>query len=63
MSHPVVERNENIFPNPTAFIPERWIDTGDQDLEKWLIPFSKGRRQCIAMKYVIMRSTYSRKDS
>ncbi|KAL4932789.1 cytochrome P450 [Aspergillus undulatus] len=45
--HPIVECNEEIFPNPHEFIPECWLDENSQDLEKWAISFSKGRRQCI----------------
>ncbi|CAG8234826.1 unnamed protein product [Penicillium olsonii] len=45
--HPVVERNENIFPDPLKFDPERWLGEDSSALEKWLVAFSKGRRQCI----------------
>ncbi|RDW75369.1 trichodiene oxygenase-2 [Coleophoma cylindrospora] len=48
MAHPIVERDENIFPEPDAFIPERWMGSEAQKLEKWSIAFSRGRRQCIA---------------
>lgn len=50
MIHPVVELNEEIFPNPREFIPERWLGDNSHDLEKWAIAFSKGRRQCIGKK-------------
>jgi cytochrome P450 len=54
MIHPVVELNEEIFPNPHEFIPERWLGDNGRDLEKWGIAFSKGRRQCIGKKYVLL---------
>lgn len=54
MAHPVVERDDNIFPEPHAFIPERWMGSDAQNLEQWSIAFSKGRRQCIATKYVFL---------
>jgi hypothetical protein len=55
MAHPVVEHDEDIFPEPHTFIPERWMGSNAQDLEKWSVSFSKGRRQCIATKYVFPR--------
>ncbi|RHZ63460.1 cytochrome P450 [Aspergillus thermomutatus] len=54
MIHPVVELNEEIFPNPHEFIPERWLGDNGQDLEKWAIAFSKGRRQCIGKNLAYM---------
>ena len=40
--------NEEIFPNPKTFIPERWID--HPELEKYFGPFGKGSRQCMGIK-------------
>ena len=40
--------NEEIFPNPKAFVPERWI--GHPELEKYFVPFGKGSRQCLGIK-------------
>ncbi|GFF48416.1 trichodiene oxygenase [Aspergillus udagawae] len=54
MIHPVVELNEEIFPNPHEFIPERWLGDNGHDLEKWGIAFSKGRRQCIGKNLAYM---------
>ncbi|KAJ6126691.1 hypothetical protein N7523_002303 [Penicillium sp. IBT 18751x] len=41
----------NIFPDPEAFRPERWIEAKEQGfpLHKYLIAFSKGSRQCLGM--------------
>lgn len=50
MVHPIVERNEDIFPSPDEFIPERWLGPESRELDKWSIAFSKGRRQCIGQK-------------
>ncbi|TVY65505.1 Cytochrome P450 monooxygenase sdnE [Lachnellula suecica] len=45
--------NSTIFPNPTEFRPERWIDDAgkfDHKLEKkYLINFGRGSRQCLGM--------------
>lgn len=40
--------NENIFPDPKSFIPERWIN--HPELEKYFVPFGKGSRQCLGIK-------------
>lgn len=40
--------NENIFPNPREFEPERWI--GHPELEHFFVPFAKGSRQCLGLK-------------
>jgi cytochrome P450 len=41
--------NETIFPNPKAFIPERWID--NPDLDRYFVGFGKGSRACLGIKY------------
>jgi cytochrome P450 len=42
--------NERIFPEPEAFRPQRWI--GRPELERYFVPFGKGSRQCLGIKYV-----------
>ncbi|KAK1732034.1 hypothetical protein CTAM01_12799 [Colletotrichum tamarilloi] len=41
--------NEELFPNPGEFIPERWLIDGKPNykLEKFLLAFGKGSRSCI----------------
>ncbi|KAK0458615.1 cytochrome P450 [Desarmillaria tabescens] len=41
--------NEEIFPQPHAFQPERWLQQDSQSLEKYLVPFSRGPRSCIGV--------------
>lgn len=41
--------NEDVFPDPKAFIPERWI--GHPELERYFVPFGKGTRQCLGIKW------------
>ena len=43
--------NPSIFPDPRSFRPERWLQSKDR-LQKYLVPFSRGTRQCLGMKYV-----------
>lgn len=53
MSCALVHHDEEIFPNSDDFVPERWIDehgNRKRDLEKYLLCFSKGSRQCLGMR-------------
>jgi cytochrome P450 len=45
--------NESIFPQPRVFRPERWIE--DPGLERFFVPFAKGSRQCLGIKYIPVR--------
>lgn len=50
----VLHRNENIYPKPEEFIPERFLD--EENKSKFLfgyIPFSAGARNCIGQKYAM----------
>ncbi|KAK3693065.1 cytochrome P450 [Podospora appendiculata] len=40
-----------VFPNPTAFRPERWLapENEGKQLDKYLVSFGKGSRQCLGM--------------
>ncbi|EHK96787.1 putative Trichodiene oxygenase [Glarea lozoyensis 74030] len=51
MSSLMMHHNENIFPQSHTFSPERWADQedGGKALERYLVSFSKGSRQCIGM--------------
>ena len=37
------------FPDPETFNPERWINDAPERLEKYLVSFSKGTRQCLGI--------------
>lgn len=52
-SSAAMHHNEDVFPDSNTYIPERWIDEHGnrrKDLEKCLMSFSKGSRQCLGMK-------------
>ncbi len=42
----------SIFPNPRNFNPDRWLEAEKRGerLDKYLVPFSKGSRQCVGIK-------------
>lgn len=44
---------EDLFPNPDSYEPERWIlpdGKPNHGMEKYIMSFGKGARQCIGMK-------------
>jgi cytochrome P450 len=47
----VTNRDEKYFPDPEAFIPERWLDATDEQKRKmeaiWELNFGGGSRKCI----------------
>lgn len=51
MSQRFIHYNPDLFPEPTVFRPERWLE-GEQSrvLERHLVPFSKGSRACIGLQ-------------
>ncbi|KAF9886373.1 hypothetical protein FE257_011518 [Aspergillus nanangensis] len=45
-----MHHNEKIFPDSYTFTPERWLDPEERKyLEKYMVSFSKGSRQCVGM--------------
>ena len=51
MTSTLIHQNPDIFEQPLEFIPERWLDPHErQRLERYLVPFSKGTRQCAGIK-------------
>ncbi|EMC97785.1 hypothetical protein BAUCODRAFT_31780 [Baudoinia panamericana UAMH 10762] len=51
MSTWIQHNDPNLFPEPEAFQPERWLDKKAEDgrLERYLVPFSKGSRGCLGI--------------
>jgi cytochrome P450 len=53
MSAFVNHNNEDLFPDPEKYDPERWVDAQGKPnhaMEKYIMSFSKGSRQCIGMQ-------------
>ena len=51
MTGSLIHDNPSIFPDPRSFKPERWLQS-ESGLHKYLVPFSRGTRQCLGMKCV-----------
>ncbi|KAK3070560.1 hypothetical protein LTR53_010241 [Teratosphaeriaceae sp. CCFEE 6253] len=50
MSSWIQHRDPRLFPNGETFLPERWLDPdAAPKLEKYLVPFSRGTRNCLGM--------------
>ena len=47
MASVLVHQDPSIFPDPHSFRPERWIE--NPRLDRFLVSFSKGSRQCIGI--------------
>jgi cytochrome P450 len=68
MSTTLFHGNENVFPDPGVFKPERWLvsEVERQRLQKHLISFSRGTRACIGINlawaelYLVMAIIFRR---
>jgi cytochrome P450 len=49
MSQPLIHYNKDIFPDPWNFDVGRWMRGKEsEELERYLVPFSRGARECVA---------------
>lgn len=60
MTSLMLHNNPSLFPDPRSFQPERWLQPSKTQLRKYLVPFSKGSRKCLGMKYGLRLYTESR---
>ncbi|KAK7218724.1 hypothetical protein V2G26_006727 [Clonostachys chloroleuca] len=52
----ILHTNETIFPNAKDFVLDRWLDENgniNRELERYLLSFSKGSRQCIGRQLAL----------
>lgn len=52
MSAYYAHRDATVFPHPEEFLPERWLSDVTPAMNRNFVPFSKGSRRCLGMKYV-----------
>ncbi|RDW57302.1 hypothetical protein BP5796_12752 [Coleophoma crateriformis] len=64
MSAGLIHLDPRIFPSPLEFEPERWIN--NKSLDKYLVAFSKGSRQCVGINlaysemYICLNAVFAR---
>ncbi|OTA59659.1 putative cytochrome P450 [Hypoxylon sp. EC38] len=52
MTSVLLHHNPKLFPRSEKFDPQRWLDAQgriDRTLEKYMVPFSRGSRQCVGI--------------
>ncbi|KAL4936092.1 hypothetical protein BDV06DRAFT_216933 [Aspergillus oleicola] len=47
ITHRSIHDNPELYSTPTEFKPERWLGEKGKALDRWLVAFSKGSRQCV----------------
>jgi cytochrome P450 len=64
MSASLIHINPHIFPEALEFRPERWLD--NKGLDRYLVSFSKGSRQCVGINlayselYICLNAVFGR---
>jgi len=49
MTNVQIHHDQNLFPNSKAFDPERWLQPNSKSLEKYMVSFTGGSRQCLGI--------------
>jgi cytochrome P450 len=49
MTNVQIHHDESLFPNSKAFDPERWLRPNSKSLEKYMVSFTGGSRQCLGI--------------
>ena len=44
-----IHHDESLFPDSWTFRPERWLDPSSKALEKYMVSFTAGSRQCLGI--------------
>lgn len=58
-----MHKDPNIYPDPSAFKPERWIGDINPQMNRNYVPFTKGSRACLGIKSAIAISSKQPKAS
>lgn len=60
MSSYLMHTDPTVYEEPFEFVPERWLGAVHPNMNRNFVPFSRGSRNCLGMKYVlILSSLYS----
>lgn len=57
-----LHRNEEVFPSPEEWRPERWLDAGKErmtEMMKWFWAFGSGGRMCIGSNFAVQGKPFS----
>lgn len=49
MTAMLTHRNEELFPEPGTFRPERWLGSEGKRLDRFQVAFNRGTRSCVGM--------------
>lgn len=49
MTHVQIHHDERLFPDSKKFLPERWLDGKSKAIDKYLLSFTSGSRQCLGI--------------
>lgn len=52
MSAYLMQSDPSVYPEPKKFQPERWLGDIDPAMNRNYVPFCRGSRNCLGMKYV-----------
>lgn len=61
-----LHRNPTVFPEPLAWMPERWMDAAPerlQEMRKWFWAFGSGGRMCLGSNFAIQRKSLAVVDN
>ncbi|KAL2703410.1 hypothetical protein AAEP93_004481 [Penicillium crustosum] len=50
-----MHQNAEAYPEPTRFIPERWLINSDEERDRCFTPFQKGNNACIGINLAYMQ--------
>lgn len=68
MTAVLTHQNEELFPEPKTFRPERWLGAEGKRLDKFLVVFNRGTRSCVGMNlaraevYMILAAVFREFD-
>ncbi len=49
MTSTIIHHDESVFPDSHSFRPERWVEDPTGHLDRYMVAFTKGSRNCLGM--------------